>query len=388
MSTATSFEDYVNAYYGGTLGISKRYGITKDATRIDTADGDYFNVMFGASVFNQLNTRSEVFKLLDKEGWTQSGWRVMYARHANTTGIAEGAALGTADHPELKEMSATIKEVSTRWDTTTRAELLADADDGIKGLAAFLRKENGEAHAFYLDKQLLASVNTSASPDNVAQDDSNNNFESIDKMTTSTAAVGLDSDIPNHIEDMYLVDRGAAGYTEWMQPAACIQNAGSEGTAAALDLDDMDTLIRSCLENGANYQDLFFLTGHDTLYNLKKKITTLSNSLGQFDVRAQAAASLNGVAGEAGLNFDTRVGYYDGIPIYVSQHVTKDTASKIYLLDKTAMALRIAAPTTYIASENLVTTNALKKQFAFITAGELIVKRFNTSGKITDLNLA
>ncbi len=89
MSTATSFEDYVNAYYGGTLGISKRYGITKDATRIDTADGDYFNVMFGASVFNQLNTRSEVFKLLNKAGWTQSGWRVMYQRHANTAGVAD-----------------------------------------------------------------------------------------------------------------------------------------------------------------------------------------------------------------------------------------------------------------------------------------------------------
>ena len=386
MSTATSFEDYVNAYYGGTLGISKRYGIKKSATELTTADADYFNVMFGASVFNQLNTRSEVFKLLDKEGWTQSGWRVMYQRHANTTGIAEGAALGTADQPELKEMSATIKEVSTRWDTTTRAELLADADDGIKGLAAFLRKENGEAHAFYLDKQLLASVNTSDDA-TVAQDDSNDNFESIDKMTTSTAAVAADSDIPNHIEDMYLVDRGAAGYTEWMQPAACIQGA-TEGTAEALTIDKLDTLIRSSLENGANYQDLFFLTGHDTLYNLKSKLTVLSNSLGQFDIRQQAATALNGASSEGGLNFDTRVGYYDGIPIYVSQHVTKDTASKIYLLDKTAMALRIAAPTTYIASENLVTTNALKKQFAFITAGELIVKRFNTSGKITDLNLA
>ena len=386
MSTATSFEDYVNAYYGGTLGISKRYGIKKSATELTTADADYFNVMFGASVFNQLNTRSEVFKLLDKEGWTQSGWRVMYQRHANTTGIAEGAALGTADQPELKEMSATIKEVSTRWDTTTRAELLADADDGIKGLAAFLRKENGEAHAFYLDKQLLASMNTSDAA-TVAQDDSNNNLESIDKMTTSTAAVAADSDIPNHIEDMYLVDRGAAGYTEWMQPAACIQGS-TEGTAEALTIDKLDTLIRSSLENGANYQDLFFLTGHDTLYNLKSKLTVLSNSLGQFDIRQQAATALNGAASEGGLNFDTRVGYYDGIPIYVSQHVTKDTASKIYLLDKTAMSLRIAAPTTYIASENLVTTNALKKQFAFITAGELIVKRFNTSGKITDLNLA
>ena len=386
MSNGTSFEDYVNAYYGGTLGISKRYGIKKSATEVNTSDADYFNVMFGASVFNQLNTRSEVFKLLDKAGWTQSGWRVMYQRHANTTGIAEGAALGTADQPELKEMSATIKEVSTRWDTTTRAELLADADDGIKGLAAFLRKENGEAHAFYLDKQLLASVDSSDA-DTIAQDDSNNNMESIDRMTTSTAAVAADGDLASNIEDMYLVDRGAAGYTEWMQPAACIQGS-TEGTPEPLTVAKLDSLIRASLENGANYQDLFFLTGHDTLYNIKSKLTTLSSSLGQFDVRAQAAASLNGVAGEGGLNFDTRVGYYDGIPIYVSQHVTKNTASKIYLLDRTAMELRIAAPTTYIASENLVTTNALKKQFAFITAGELIVKRFNTSGKITDLNLA
>ena len=382
----TKFEDYVNAYYGGTLGISKRYGIVKDGTTLETTDTDYFNVMYGASVFNQLNTTSEVFKLLDKEGWTSSGWRVLYQRHALTAGKAEGAALGTADHPEIKEMSATIKEITTRWDTTTRAEMLAAAEDGIKGLANFLRKENGEAHAFYMDKQLLASVNTSDAA-TVAQDDSNNNFESIDKMTTSSTAVGADSDIPNHIEDMYLVDRSAAGYTEWMQPAAMIQHS-SAGTPAALEISDLDTLIRSCLENGANYQDLFFLTGHDTLYNIKSKLSTLSASLGQFNIASQAGASLGGVTGEAGFNFDTRVGYYDGIPIFVSQHVTKDTASKIYLLDKTAMSLRIAAPTTYVANDNLAVTNALKKQYAFITAGELIVRRFNTSGKITDLNLA
>ena len=386
MSNGTSFEDYVNAYYGGTLGISKRYGIKKSATEVNTSDADYFNVMFGASVFNQLNTRSEVFKLLDKEGWTQSGWRVMYQRHATTTGIAEGASLGTADHPELKEMSATIKEVSTRWDTTTRAELLADADDGIKGLAAFLRKENGEAHAFFLDKQLLASCHDGDAA-TIAQNASNNNFESLDRMTTSTAGVTADGDYTANIEDIYGVDRSAAGYTEWMQPAAMIQHS-SAGTPAPLVISDLDDLIKASLENGANYQDLFFLTGHDQLYNIKSKLTTLSSSLGQFDIRAQGAASVNGVAGEAGLNFDTRVGYYDGIPIFVSQHVTKDSASKIYLLDKTAMALRIAAPTTYIASENLVTTNALKKQFAFITAGELIIKRFNTSGQITDLNLS
>ena len=68
-----SFEEYVNAYYGGTLGISKRYGISKADDNIDSSNpAGAFNTMFGAKVFNQLNTKSEVFKLLKKEAWTLS----------------------------------------------------------------------------------------------------------------------------------------------------------------------------------------------------------------------------------------------------------------------------------------------------------------------------
>ena len=71
-----SFEEYVNAYYGGTLGISKRYGISKADDNIDTTGlAEGLNTVFGAKVFNQLNTKSEVFKLLKKEAWTQSGGR-------------------------------------------------------------------------------------------------------------------------------------------------------------------------------------------------------------------------------------------------------------------------------------------------------------------------
>ena len=80
------FEEYINAYYGGTLGISKRYGIEKAAiTETTMAEG--LNTLYGAKVFSQLNTKSEVFKLLKKEPWTTSGWRVMTGRHAQTNGI-------------------------------------------------------------------------------------------------------------------------------------------------------------------------------------------------------------------------------------------------------------------------------------------------------------
>ena len=62
-----SFTEYVNAYYRGGLDISQRYGISKANDEASTADAAYFNTMYGATVFNQLNTKSDVFKLLRKE---------------------------------------------------------------------------------------------------------------------------------------------------------------------------------------------------------------------------------------------------------------------------------------------------------------------------------
>ncbi len=114
-----SFTEYVNAYYKGGLDISKRYGISKAADELTTSDDKYFNTMFGASVFNNLNTKSDVFKLLRKEGWTQSGWRVLTARTvaASNKGIAEGGDFGPTgaavegDVPDIVEVSATMKEI-------------------------------------------------------------------------------------------------------------------------------------------------------------------------------------------------------------------------------------------------------------------------------------
>ena len=101
-----SFEEYVNAYYRGGLDISKRYGIKKDD--LTTGDTAYFNTMYGASVFNQLNTKSDVFKLLRKEAWTQSGWRVLTDRtvSGSNAGRPEGDTFGTSDVPDLAEVEA------------------------------------------------------------------------------------------------------------------------------------------------------------------------------------------------------------------------------------------------------------------------------------------
>ena len=159
-----------------------------------------------------------------------------------------------------------------------------------------------------------------------------------------------------------------------------------DGSNNALALDDLDTMIAALLENGTNYNSLVILTGYDTYQNLKALMQG-TNGAFKFDLAGAAAANQNGVTGEAGFNFDSRVGAYDGIPIFLSQHVPKDAsgASRLYMLDMDHLALRIAAPTTYVDNTNLAVRQVLSREYAFITAGELVAYRRDTSGSIRDL---
>ena len=373
------FEEYINAYYGGTLGISKRYGIEKAAiTESTMAEG--LNTLYGAKVFSQLNTKSEVFKLLKKEPWTTSGWRVMTGRHAQTNGIEEGAALGTTDQPDLVEVRANIAEVVTVWEVTTKAELLSEADDGLGNLAAFLRKEHAEAHAYYIDAMLLSDSET---PSTATASD----FETLDRVTISHAANGAlnsaatDADMWEIANDG--IDRSASAWSD----AYVSHNSGTE---RALTLAMLDAAISNSLEQGVTYSDLIILTGYDTYQDLKQLMQSPSAANGRwsYDLAQSGGKNMNGVMGEAGLAFDSRVGSYDGIPIFLSQHVISDadSASRLYLLDMANLAFRVAAPTTYVDSTNIAVTQTLSKDFAFLTAGNLICYKFKTQGSIRDID--
>jgi len=378
-------EEYINAYYGGTLGIAKRYGIEKGDNDFTVANqANAFNVVYGAKVYNQLNTKSEVAKLLKKEPWTQSGWRVLTTRPVDdggnadfAAGTAEGAAFGDTTAPTLKEVEATLKEIVTPYEISTKAELLSDADDGLKGLAAFMRKEMGDAHVFGMDQMLLADADTVTAA----------NLESLDRVTTTDAYCNPSGGPLSTRTDGDMYNLTKQTEAAWMDAGHTDHNDGSDRPLTTAMLDDM---IEGVMTNGANYADLILLTGHDTYMNIQQLLTKGGDggaaTILRYDAAQEGAASQNGVLGQAGLNYDSRVGSYNGIPIFVSQHVTKDTTSRIHLLDLPQFALRVAAPTTYVANDNLAVTQSLTKQYALITAMELITYRWNTSGSVRDLN--
>ena len=377
-------EEYINSYYGGTLGIAKRYGIEKGDLDFTTSLTGAFNVVYGAKVWNQLNTKSEVAKLLKKEPWTQSGWRVMTTRPVDDGGVAdyaagtgEGSAFGDTTAPTIDTLEATLKEIVTPYEISTKAELLSDADDGLKGLAGFMRKEMSDAHVFGMDQMLLADADTVTAA----------NLESLDRVTTTDAYCNPSGGPLSTRTDGDMYNLTKQTEAAWMDAG---HTSHADGSDRALTTAMLDAMIEGCMTNGVNYSDLILLTGHDTYMNIQQLLTKGGDggaaTILRYDAAQGGAASQNGVLGQAGLNYDSRVGSYNGIPIFVSQHVASDTVSRIHLLDLPQFALRVAAPTTYVANDNLAVTQSLTKQFALISAMELITYRWNTSGSVRDLN--
>ena len=384
------FEDYVNAYYRGGLDVSARYGIKKD--NLDTTEADnaaYFNTMYGASVFNQLNTKSDIFKLFRKEGWTQSGWRTLTARSAaaSNIGVAEAAAFGTADIPDLYNMEADIKEIVSPYTVTTKAAMLSESDDGIKGLATFLRAQAAEAHSYYIDAHLCADYAA------VAVAGSDVNFTPLSRIASNFAQVAARSGTGATEVNVYNLARDNDVTRRWAD--AYVSQAG--GTNRLLTLDILDVTIQNAIENGASYDSLILLMGHQQLTEIKQLITNgSSNATWRMTMDAQAPKGTNGVSSEPGMNLDGRMGYYDSIPIYATQHLADEYTDSaggvpmgpIMLLDMEHLYMKIAAPTTFLAQEDLANVQALKRNYAFMTAGELICTKFNSQGLISDLKSA
>ena len=391
-----SFEDYVNAYYRGGLDVSARYGIRKD--NLETDDTAYFNTMYGATVFNQLNTKSDVFKLFRKEGWTQSGWRVLSARTAaaSNVGVGEGAAFGTSDVPDLVQIEANIKEIVSPYTVSTRAAMLSEADDGIKGLSAFLRAQAAEAHSFYIDAHLCAD------PATAAPQATEVNMTPLMRIAGNATQLTLAGTAAGEM-DLYNIDRDASVGAGFEYKLAFVSNGSISGggaeTERPLTLALLDEAIQSAIENGASYDNLLFLMGHQQLTEIKQLITNGSgNAAWRMALEAQAPKGTNGVQSEPGMNLDGRMGYYDSIPIYATQHLatalTDQTGGSgtgmgpVLLLDMENLYMKIAAPTTFLAQEDLANVQALKRNYAFMTAGEIICTKIPTQGLIRGLEQA
>lgn len=372
-----TIEDMEKLYYSeqGSQIVAK-----SDAPVISSTTGVY-NAVFGAKVWNQLNTEANVFAVLPKYPQRRSGWRVETARPATSGGgVSENGTLPDTIKPTWKEVSTKPKSIAHTFDVSEVQEFLANSEDDAIGAMAQMRARMAEHHKEMLNVMLLTDVDTLAS----------DNMESLDRVVSSysevsDSTIGLDAGD----SDIYSIDRDAS--SSWAD--AYVDH--NSGTDRSLTDSILRTLINTTHERGANPNGQVFITGYDTM----TAIEGLYESQVRYNPMGETMVELgvNGVKTPKGADFGMKVRSIYGIPVILSKDVAKDTISRIYLLDisdpegygEPRLGLRIAKPTQYFeAGMNTgdpFGIDRLGTEGMYRTMGELICTNFRVQGKVRDL---
>lgn len=370
----TTIGQLLQKYYGPKM-------VQKDAPVLTTTTGVY-NAVYGAQAFSQLNNEANAFALLPKLPWSKSGWRVITADAGSSAGggVAENGNIPATTKPTFAEVSTKPKQVAHSFDVSFIHEGLVQKGDDAIGDMEFLRGYFATLHAKRINEQLLLDANTLAS--------AGNTFESIDRVTFSTAArTALSYDDGD--EDIYGIDRSGNSWAD----AVVDHNSGTDRTLT----DDLIRDTLSTLENNGARTNII-LTGNDTKWRIFDLYQDQVRYPGVLNQDSSVQVGINGVNTEEGLGVGMRVATVYGIPIFVSQAVQKDTISRIYLLDTTVneetgvprLFIAMLYPTLYFesgmsANDGPFAIDRFGTEGVYYTAGELICTFFKAQGSIRDL---
>jgi len=362
-------------YYGPQM-------ITKVNAPVLTSTTGVFNAVYGAQAFSQLNNEANVFGLLPKRPWEKSGWRVITADAGSTAtgGVAENATIPDTIKPTFAEIQTNPKQIAHTFDVSYIHEGLVQKGDDALGDMEYLRGYFAILHAKRINEMLCKDANTLAG----------DNFESIDRVTGSYASLITNLSYTAGDEDIYGIDRSANSWAD----AVSDDNSG-------VDRYLIDELIRDNLatvKNNGGRTNLI-ITGNDTLFKIFGLYENQVRYRGVLERNGLAQIGVNGVQTEEGMEAGIRVALVYGIPLFSSQAVTKDTISRIYLLDTTdndetgvpRLFIALLYPTLYFESgmsannPDPFAINRFGTQGVYYTGGELICTFFKAQASIRDL---
>ena len=370
--TITDMERY---YYGAGNAMGYSYSgselLKADSPMLSTTAGTY-QAIYGRKVWSQLNQEFNAFSILPKRPWDRSGWRVITDKpNAGVVhgGVAENAILPDTVKPTFQHIAAKPKTIAHTFDMSETAIFLADRDDGLGDIRAVLKEEMGKHHAEMVNKMLLTDADTVAG----------NNFESLDRVTASDAAMNTSVHVNTAADlDIYSIDRSA---NTWSDAEV---NCDSSGNDRTLSLDQLDTLFQQIWERGGNPKVM--LTGYDTLMRLQQ----LLQSQQRFMEEKRVTPTYNGVKGVPGMEAGFIVATYNGVPIIPTKDMDDDgNLSKIYYLDTDYLYFSTAIPTQYfesgIETGDPFAINRLGQEGLYRTMGEIWTTFFGAQGSIRDL---
>jgi len=384
--TITDMERY---YYGAGNAMGYSYSgselLKSDSPMLSTTAGTY-QAIYGRKVWSQLNQEFNAFSILPKKPWDRSGWRVITGKPSDATtgsslgGVAENSTLPDTQRPTFQHIAAKPKTIAHTFDMSETAIFLADKDDGMGDIRSVLKEEMGKHHAESVNKMLLDDVDNPAG----------NNFESLDRITAahnddadSKTGLDADHDALTASSDLDIYSIGREANRLWANAEMSNNIVSDTATDRVLSLDVLDDLFQRLWVRGGNPKVI--LTGYDTLMRLQQ----LLQSQQRFMEEKRVTPTYNGVKGVPGIEAGFIVATYNGVPIIPSKDVTKDTISRMYLLDTDYLHFSTAIPTQYfesgIETGDPFAINRLGQEGLYRTMGEIWTTFFGAQGQVRDL---
>jgi len=371
----------------------------KDAGAIGTSLGTpFYNVIYGAQVWRQLNTEANVFGMIPKTDWPRSGWRVVSAWGTNSaTDIVTGenASIPGPYYPQVKVLRAPPRILSLQFQISEVMEELASRSaDDVWGALNQIRVHYGVEFQKRINQLLLLPAvgkNSSDTPSDLSS-----SIVSVDQIAASydEASGVYGGNIPIGVQsniNIYGLNRA----TDTWGNATVLHN---NGTPRALTDELIRQLIVGTKQKGANPTDQgrFFITGLRTWAAL----TGLYQSIIRFFPMQEAKITVGEMGYQyvpEGSHIGLRVSVLYNIPVVLSADVYADAQGleRIYLLDVSdfegnsapRLGFSVLRPVEYF--ETRQEHFPLLKQFAYVGAyrmiGNTVARFLPGQGKLRDL---
>ena len=388
----------------GRLGKGGGFFNKADAN-IDTSTANYFNYVYGALAWTQLNMEANAWSVLPKAPYKRSGYRLitgrmnMAANNGVTAlgGTPESGNIADTVRPPVDLLKIKPKIAQIPFGSSTVMDWLAkSSDDDAIGMD-FVRTFSAVNHKENMHKMLLADVEglASAAGANAA---GQLNWETLDRIISSDAEEDTLGGAHNDWYDPYdSLDRDATTKFDSVVESA----SGTIGQNGVLTQSVIRRFYKQMMKKANKFGNVI-LTGHDVHTEIQEIFSGQTRyKVGEMMIEL----GVNGAQTFQGHNVGLQVASLYGVPLIPSKDATQNTGDanevgRMFMLDTTdgegfgqpRLGIAVAIPTSYneVGRRDADYPFKLEKfveKAIYWTFGETLCTKYNSQGKLRDIKL-
>jgi len=346
-----TIEELQDAAYAELSNVAKA-----DAPLLSNTSGTY-NTVFGAETWLQLNEQTNLWGIMAKKPFQQSGFRIetSWADTLGTGGYSEGAGLPETVKPNFKEVELSLTRIQHTYSDSDIKEIRFNSNDDDLGINA-VRDSVKRLHIKTINTMLSADAGAAAVGDNL---------ESIDRLISSQAECVADSGNENNY-DIYGFDRSA----DTRYDSNVVATAG-----ASMVKSDVRALLSS-INTASGSRPNVFICNNDVADLLE----TLYEDQLRYSGAARLSIGVNGINTQAGDDAGFTVSQIAGIPLIRDADIANDF---LYGINTDFVWVEVGMPTQNEESSERLMTGLNGTKGVFTTICQLKGVNPKALGKLT-----